>query len=380
MATPLKPNFIPGTGQLATFRSDFQAHLQGINPAGFTDFRHQANQIDLATTITINGTPVSNVQSAITTIAANLTPTIPNATTSSLGLIQLSADLGGTATAPSVIRLRGFPIATTTPVAGNFLTWNGSSWGPSNTVNGNLSVTGTTNITGSLVASNFIVPASGTLTVSNTAQLILQSGSQLQANSGSNVNINAGSLMNVASGASMQVASGGFLRMLAGSTFNTDAIFTQTSLGNLTLQSKADGAPFTTFTPWQGIVNTQGRIVQQYRGVCNTTSTSATTILTIPLPNGGTVVFGTIYIIARQLSNIDNALGITYKLLANNSSGSVSAANGTSTKQLGLSATVDPSASTPITPGIIGTNVVIQVNASTTSSVDWQAFGEVSII
>lgn len=41
------PNFKPGVGRLATDRYDFESHLEGHNPPGFTNFRHTADQTDM---------------------------------------------------------------------------------------------------------------------------------------------------------------------------------------------------------------------------------------------------------------------------------------------------------------------------------------------
>lgn len=61
------PNFRPGIGRLATDRYDFQSHLDGENPPGFTDFRHTADQIDMVTPV-IGG--ATNVQNSLANVAA----------------------------------------------------------------------------------------------------------------------------------------------------------------------------------------------------------------------------------------------------------------------------------------------------------------------
>ena len=69
--------FVPGQGgRLATSRLDFQDHLEGINPPGFTDFRHTADQIDvLNPSLVIDNSPtveiaLENLSSSINTLIA----------------------------------------------------------------------------------------------------------------------------------------------------------------------------------------------------------------------------------------------------------------------------------------------------------------------
>ncbi len=54
------------------------------------------------------------------------------AASSTPGAIQLSGDLGGSATSVAVTGIQGNPIATTTPTSSQVLAWNGSEWMPSN--------------------------------------------------------------------------------------------------------------------------------------------------------------------------------------------------------------------------------------------------------
>lgn len=126
--TPIIPNFQYGVGQLVTYRVDFASHTDGAA------FRHNATMIDLFPYITINSTTATTVQSAIALLATAVSSiTIPNATTTSLGIVRLAGDLQGTtttATAPRVSGLQGYPIANSTPSSGNVLTWTGSSWSP----------------------------------------------------------------------------------------------------------------------------------------------------------------------------------------------------------------------------------------------------------
>lgn len=57
------PTYISPHGGLATNRYDFESHIQG------TAFRHNSNQIDVNPTVTIQGTPYSNVDGALNGIA-----------------------------------------------------------------------------------------------------------------------------------------------------------------------------------------------------------------------------------------------------------------------------------------------------------------------
>lgn len=127
--TPLTPNFIPGVGQLVTYRVDFESHILG------TDFRQKANTVDMFPLITIGGGQPTNVQDAIAALAAIIAPSSINpATPTTYGTIKLAGDLGGSGTsgaAPRVSGIQGYPInITTTPLVGQVLTWNGGYWAP----------------------------------------------------------------------------------------------------------------------------------------------------------------------------------------------------------------------------------------------------------
>ena len=63
---------------------------------------------------------------------------MPDATTSVKGMLQLTNDLGGTATAPLVTGLQGNAVATTTPTNGQVLTFNGTNWAPAAATGDNL--------------------------------------------------------------------------------------------------------------------------------------------------------------------------------------------------------------------------------------------------
>lgn len=127
---PQVPNFTPGVGRLATDRYDFEAHITGTN------FRHQANQIDLFPTVVVDGYTVSTVQEALGALATALLPAEVNqATATQLGIVTLAGDFNGinsTALVPRVSGLQGRPVQNMTPATGQVLTWSGSSWYPAN--------------------------------------------------------------------------------------------------------------------------------------------------------------------------------------------------------------------------------------------------------
>lgn len=141
MTNPLTPNYVPGVGQLVTYRSDFESHILGTN------FRHSSDQIDVASdtnpayhaiTITGQSIPAPTVWDAINQLNIAITPYVtPTATPSRLGTIQLAGDLGGVgtqATSPRVSGLQGRPVQNLAPATGDVLTWSGSLWGPAPSV------------------------------------------------------------------------------------------------------------------------------------------------------------------------------------------------------------------------------------------------------
>lgn len=124
---PTTPNFVPGVGRLVTDRYDFEAHILGTN------FRHNADAIDVIPGLVVNGQSYHNVLTALEALAAAAEPpVIAPATQTTLGVIQLTRDLGGTnGVSPLVIGLQGRSVSNQTPVTGNVLTWTGSAWTPS---------------------------------------------------------------------------------------------------------------------------------------------------------------------------------------------------------------------------------------------------------
>jgi len=168
--SPINPNFKPGVGHLVTDRYDFQKHIDG------TDFRQDAGTVDLNPTILIGSTVISDVQTAIAALAGTIiVPSVPDATTSSKGIIQLGGDLfgiGTTALAPKVSGLQGFPVASTTPSLNNILTWNGTNWAPGVLTNATNAVFGTIKLLGDLnggTAGSPVVTGLQTRPVSATA-------------------------------------------------------------------------------------------------------------------------------------------------------------------------------------------------------------------
>jgi hypothetical protein len=124
MSDPLVPNYKPSIGRLVTDRFDFQKHVDGYNT------KHNADKIVLNPPVTITGTK-TNVQDAIAALSLLISPpSIPDATTSTKGIVQLAGDINGTATSVSVIALRGYPVANLTPNLSDLFTWDGSAWTP----------------------------------------------------------------------------------------------------------------------------------------------------------------------------------------------------------------------------------------------------------
>lgn len=158
------PNFTPGNGaRLVTDRYDFQDHVTGAN------FRHNADIIVLSPAISVNGGPASSdLQEVITQINALVPQVVPDATTSTKGLIQLAGDLAvGTATSPVVTGIRGFPIQNATPNSGDVLTWTGSFWTPQALTSSfsTITVSGASNLNGTVNAAA-LLNVTGQLAVS----------------------------------------------------------------------------------------------------------------------------------------------------------------------------------------------------------------------
>ncbi len=176
--SPINPNFKPGVGHLVTDRYDFQKHIDG------TDFRQDAGTVDLNPTITIGSTVITDVQTAIEALAGSIiVPSVPDATTSSKGIIQLNGDLfgsGTTALNPRVSGLQGTPVSVFSGLTANqVLTWNGSTWI-------NQAVPGSISIAGDLagVGSTLSVPRVSGLQGFQVASTTPTNGQALVWNSG----------------------------------------------------------------------------------------------------------------------------------------------------------------------------------------------------
>lgn len=126
MTNPIDPNFKPGVGRLVTDRYDFQTHING------TGLNHLANQIILSPPVTVGVTVISDVQTAIAALSGTIiVPTVPDATTSSKGIIQLGGDLSGLNTSaahPTLGSLQGTLLSISAPTTNQVLQWNGTAW------------------------------------------------------------------------------------------------------------------------------------------------------------------------------------------------------------------------------------------------------------
>lgn len=163
MSDPLAPNYTPGIGRLTTDRFDFEAHITG------SGFRQTASTVDVVPTITIDGYPtIHTLQDAVNILAQISNPIIPVASTSTLGVVKLSTfgDVQGNANLLRVVNIQGIPISSTSPVNGDVLTFNGTSWIPalpttSFTANGDLAGSNVsqtiTGITGSAIGDSGIL-------------------------------------------------------------------------------------------------------------------------------------------------------------------------------------------------------------------------------
>lgn len=124
MPNPIDPNYKMNVGRLVTDRYDFEDHINGDN------FRHSANQIDLVPPVVLGSTASNNVQEAIESLTnfANTSPILPNATTTSPGIVQLIGEIGGTWDDVKVTKLMGTLIDSTPPALNEAIIYDGSKW------------------------------------------------------------------------------------------------------------------------------------------------------------------------------------------------------------------------------------------------------------
>jgi hypothetical protein len=113
------------TGGFSRLLSHFEKHYDGYA------FRHNSTQIDLYPTLVINSTTTTTVQQALTQLSLITSPpSIPDATTSSKGIVELTGDISGVATHVVVTGLQNKPVSTLAPSSGNVLSWVGGAWTP----------------------------------------------------------------------------------------------------------------------------------------------------------------------------------------------------------------------------------------------------------
>lgn len=148
MTNPINPNFKPGVGRLATDRYDFQHHIEG------SAFNHLANQIVVSPSITVGAITVTDVQTALQVLSGTfVVPTVPLATKTSTGIIQLGGDLNGlnsTGLSPQLSSLQGTTLSISAPITNQVLQWNGAAWINASLVSATTSTTGTIVLAGDL--------------------------------------------------------------------------------------------------------------------------------------------------------------------------------------------------------------------------------------
>jgi len=92
---------IGNSGRLVVNASVFKNHIDGIQD------QHEGAAITLDPLVNINGTDAENVRQAIELLSDYLTEINVDADGATKGFIQLSNDLGGTATSPNVVQITG---------------------------------------------------------------------------------------------------------------------------------------------------------------------------------------------------------------------------------------------------------------------------------
>ena len=76
-------------------------------------------------------TPTSTTDAATKAyVDASITAGAPDASTTNKGIVQLTGDLGGTATLPLVSKIQGTSVSATVPTVGQVMVFDGSNWKP----------------------------------------------------------------------------------------------------------------------------------------------------------------------------------------------------------------------------------------------------------
>jgi hypothetical protein len=256
---PQVPNYVNGVGKLVTDRYDFEDHILGTN------FRHNANSIDVIPGLVVSGSTYTNVLTALEALAAAAEPPVVAPATQTIpGTIQLTRDLGGVnGVSPIVIGLQGRPVSVQPPTVGNVLTWNGSTWIPQNvtglfTPGGDLGGNNpSSNNTLQYVSS--ISGSSGTVSVAaNNLQFGLHttpaiSQTAMVMGNGSSFNISAQNVSGNGTGGSLVLQGGSVGSGISGSTFINIAGSAVFQVGQVI--SGNNVAAF--FTPGGGLTSTQ---------------------------------------------------------------------------------------------------------------------------
>lgn len=116
-----------------------------LTSADWNTFNSKENAVNKKTDVTLGGSGSSDIffptQNAVKTYVDSKisSSTIPDATTTVKGKLQLAGDFGGTADAPTVLKINGATLGTTTATNGNILIANGTTW-DSKAVSGDITI------------------------------------------------------------------------------------------------------------------------------------------------------------------------------------------------------------------------------------------------